>query len=363
MKIRNATINNFRGLKELHLDFVNQRTNEARNLACLIGDNGSGKTTALQAIALVIGLATRRIRKASDLSWCGFLRERVSSLGPTRVEVEIEFHEAEVAEARKLFEMWYQSQSQEWRDSHRVVEPSTLKQVTLTWENDALTSPQGMAGINQFLGRYYIKTLLNERRDLREYFSRVGDVFWFDQYRNLGSRVGTGEVDENEKTSWQAGVEQLREFLIGMWAFHSMPDPKNGTDYLSLLEPRFNEVFTGIRFAGISPMLDRMDRKASDFYFDLTHKGSRYDITEMSSGEQAVFSLLYEFVRLGISHSVVLIDELELHLHPPQQQALLGLLSKIGPNCQFIITTHSPYLSNAIPEDRVHRMERGVRCL
>jgi predicted ATP-binding protein involved in virulence len=83
----------------------------------------------------------------------------------------------------------------------------------------------------------------------------------------------------------------------------------------------------------------------------------------MASGEQAIFPLLYEFVRLDIAKSVVLIDELELHLHPPQQQALLSALRRIGPDCQFIITTHSPFLTEVIPEDEKVPLEGGRRCL
>jgi predicted ATP-dependent endonuclease of OLD family len=83
----------------------------------------------------------------------------------------------------------------------------------------------------------------------------------------------------------------------------------------------------------------------------------------MSSGEQAVFPLIYEFIRLDIAKSIVLIDELELHLHPPQQQALLAALPKLGPDCQFIITTHSSYLEGVIPVEHEIRLEGGHSCL
>jgi predicted ATP-dependent endonuclease of OLD family len=91
--------------------------------------------------------------------------------------------------------------------------------------------------------------------------------------------------------------------------------------------------------------------------------GKTYDIAEMSSGEQAVFTLAFEFVRLNIKRSIILIDELELHLHPPEQQMLLYALPKLGPDCQFIITTHSEYLTSAIPNEYEVRLEGGVRCL
>ena len=44
--------------------------------------------------------------------------------------------------------------------------------------------------------------------------------------------------------------------------------------------------------------------------------------------------------------AVVLVDEIDLHLHPKWQRDLVPTLSKIFPNVQFIVTTHSPHVSN-----------------
>src|SRR5947208_16551257 len=88
-----------------------------------------------------------------------------------------------------------------------------------------------------------------------------------------------------------------------------------------------------------------------DFYFLLERDERLYDLAEMASGEQAVFAVLYDFIRLNITRSVVLIDELELHLHAPAQQALYAALPKLGFDCQFFITTHSEFLTGAIPNE------------
>ena len=88
--------------------------------------------------------------------------------------------------------------------------------------------------------------------------------------------------------------------------------------------------------------------------------GTTYDLAEMSSGEQAIFPLLFDFVRLEVARSIVLVDELELHLHPPQQQALLTSLRTIGPECQFLMTTHSPYLEAIMPDDEEIRLPGGT---
>ena len=56
---------------------------------------------------------------------------------------------------------------------------------------------------------------------------------------------------------------------------------------------------------------------------------------------------------------IVLVDEIETHLHLELQKVIMPLLTKIFPNIQFIVTTHSPFvlssLSNTIAFDLEHR--------
>lgn len=365
MDVRRVSIENFKGVKALEIDFSTPSAG-SRQLTALLGDNASGKTTVLQAIALTLSLATRRTREPAEFNWHGFLAERVSSLGPTRVELDVALDPAEVRLTTTLFNEWYSSLSSDWRQSHRIVPPSDHHRVTLVYETGRLSSPHGFAGVNQFLGRYYVKILAKTHPDKRRLFSQLGDVFWFDQHRNLGSAVSTrgdepGGVKNDE--GWKTGVEQLREFLVGWWGYHTSPEKRGGKDYIVALERHFADLFPGVRFRGIMPREDVAAPGARDFYFLLERDGTVYDLAEMSSGEQAVFPLVYEFVRLDIARSVVLIDELELHLHPPQQQALLGALRRIGPDCQFVISTHSPFLADVIPGDEEVRLEGGRRCL
>jgi predicted ATPase len=366
MKIKSASIENFKAIRRLEIPFEDG-FGGLRDLTCLVGDNGSGKTTVLQAIALVLSLATRRTRFANEFDWHGFLAERVGTQGRTRVEIDVLLDDDEIRLTAELYRKWYHSLSPDWREAHKIVAPSAHRQVTLVYEQNHLYSPQGYAGINQFLGRYYVKALSKSEPDLRERFRELGDVFWFDQYRNLGSvaarRFDDTDRNDEPQEGRQTGVGQLRQYLVGWWGYHTSPNRAGGRDYIPELEKRFGSVFKGRRFVGLAPRDQGGSRASDDFYFLLQSEDRIYDLAEMSSGEQAVFPLVYEFVRLGISKSIVLIDELELHLHPPEQQRLLSALLKIGPDCQYIVTTHSSYLTDAIPNEQEVRLEGGTRCL
>ena len=364
MKLKHVAIRNFKVLQAVEFP-TDDAPGALSSLTALLGDNGSGKTSVLQAIALTLSMATRRTRDMGSFSWHGFLPERVPSLGATFVELQVVFDPEEVSLTSELFHAWQDSLPPERRQTWRIVPPSAHTDVTLQFQDGRVSSPQGFEAVNQFLGRYYIKALSKTRPDLKESFSKLGDVFWFDQNRNLGTLVFDERDSEDNgvtREGWKSGVEQLRRYLVTWWAHHTTPH-MGGRDNIIPLQDLVNRVFPGTRFVGVMPRDVYGAELGEDSYFLLDRNGRIYDLAEMSSGEQAVFPLAYEFVRLDIKRSIVLIDELELHLHPPEQQRLLAALPKIGPDCQFLITTHSEFLTSAIPNEQEVRLDRGTRCL
>ena len=60
-------------------------------------------------------------------------------------------------------------------------------------------------------------------------------------------------------------------------------------------------------------------------------------------------------------HAVVLIDEIDAHMHPAWQQGLVQRLQSQFPNVQFVVTTHSPFVVAGMPVERVVRFRRNRR--
>ncbi|MFY0579233.1 AAA family ATPase [Cystobacter fuscus] len=106
MQITQLHIENFKGIAQLDISFFEEGTTRPRPLTMLLGDNGAGKTTVLQSIALVMSLATRRTTEPAELDWPGFIASRVSSQGPTRVEMGVRFESEELSVTHQLFEHW-----------------------------------------------------------------------------------------------------------------------------------------------------------------------------------------------------------------------------------------------------------------
>lgn len=57
---------------------------------------------------------------------------------------------------------------------------------------------------------------------------------------------------------------------------------------------------------------------------------------------------------------IVLIDEIETHLHIELQKKILPFLTKIFPKIQFIITTHSPFVLSSISNSIIYDLEKGL---
>ena len=83
-------------------------------------------------------------------------------------------------------------------------------------------------------------------------------------------------------------------------------------------------------------------------------RGASVPLTALSEGERAILLIFGELaVRSPNGGGLVLIDELEQHLHPRWQRAALEALVALLPSAQFIFTTQSPYLAACAPDDVV----------
>ena len=94
---------------------------------------------------------------------------------------------------------------------------------------------------------------------------------------------------------------------------------------------------------------------------------------ELSGGCRAVLALAGDLARRMaqgnphlanplLSEAVVLIDEVDLHLHPSWQQRILRDLTRTFPNAQFIVSTHSPQVLTTVMPEQVVRIASGERC-
>jgi len=96
----------------------------------------------------------------------------------------------------------------------------------------------------------------------------------------------------------------------------------------------------------------RVQRKPR-LHMAIDKDGVKLNVSQLSQGEKSMMALVGDIARrLAMMNQsldnplegdgIVLIDEVDLHLHPKWQRTLIRQLSETFPNCQFVLTTHSP---------------------
>lgn len=105
-----------------------------------------------------------------------------------------------------------------------------------------------------------------------------------------------------------------------------------------------------------------------DYSFKIQTDGKEFKFTELSAGYSAVIDIVTDLilkmqtpdtlVRAYEKQGIVLIDEIETHLHLGLQRIILPLLTHVFPNIQFIVTTHSPFILNSLPNAVAFDLER-----
>lgn len=103
-----------------------------------------------------------------------------------------------------------------------------------------------------------------------------------------------------------------------------------------------------------------------NYNFNIISEGREpFNLNQLSDGYSAVINIITDIIlrmenKKGTGYDlegIVLIDELETHLHIELQKKILPFLTKFFPKIQFIITTHSPFVLNSIENAVIYDLE------
>lgn len=107
-----------------------------------------------------------------------------------------------------------------------------------------------------------------------------------------------------------------------------------------------------------------LDFNIDTFEFQILATGRQpFNFNEMSSGYAAVFDIINDLIiRMEAQKNynlegVVLIDEVETHLHLELQKQILPILTELFPNLQFVVSTHSPFILSSLENAVIYDLE------
>ena len=359
MKLKQLTIQNFRGFKQFDGTF-----NAGINV--LVGLNGYGKTSLLDAISVGYGqffsaMGTGVDRGISDQEIHLAKHRDSSEDGDFNME-----HQFPVTIACHAFPSYLDDFPIQWERSRntlkgRTTQVKSLKDVAKRLQSDV----QDNVTVDLPVFGYYGTGRLWKQKQL----SALKE-----ESLSSSSRLEGYRDCMDPESSYAAFAKWLRQETIAELERKLREIEKSGFPDDSLIrEPSVREQRLGAISQAVNVMLapsgwSNMRYSASETEVVATHpEQGNVAVSKLSDGVRNMIGLVadiaYRCVRLNShlggeavtkTHGLVLIDEVDMHLHPQWQQLVLQNLLEAFPNIQFIVTSHSPQVLTTVKKESVH---------
>ena len=216
-------------------------------------------------------------------------------------------------------------------------------------------------------------SLKNEYLLLNNYFSNNIIFCFFDAKRQsfVGAADGiTRQTNINSSASSLFRNENINflQYIINLRAEQALAREDGDYESASKVTKWFDRFTEQLKILlNESELKLNFDRR--NISFSLEVPGKRiFDFNTLSDGYSAIMSIITE-IMLRMNNrlenydvqGIVLIDEIETHLHIELQKKILPFLNSFFPNIQFIVTTHSPFVLNSVPNTVVYDLEKQTR--
>lgn len=386
MRLSKITLSNFRCFERLELEFHPR-------LTVLVGENGAGKTAVLDAIASVLSPVLTYLSSANQR-----LSGRGIQDGDFRVVQWPQFGGKArwgMADITQLQVETYEGLAWDvWRASTKGKKPeqtngqTELKQYLLkvsdsyTEELPRLTPviayygarrgyidvPQRLRGAKENYG-YPAAALigaLDSMSDFREMLA------WFDQEESAELRANKGVIDEEfVESPTIIAVRTVIEQLLG----GAYSNPHFNKDHKFVLERKFDGAH--LMVSQLSQGYQSMLALAMDFArrLAIANPHAVYEserawpqifeaITNLENLDSTFSNEVLDDVAMALrpalslsAPAIMLVDEIDLHLHPTWQQRVLDDLMRTFPLTQFIVTTHSPQVLTTVSRENIRVLQ------
>ena len=329
MKLKQVEIENFRAISNLSLPLDN-------DLTVLYGKNADGKTSVLSAIAVGLGSIPRLLPHVSGID---FRASDLRGIGPMRVQL-----------TTRDGITWRRQRYSRGNRTATTRELQDFLSTIVDADRDQSTLPVNLPIVAYYDTDRAVFDVPQRRSHSRDTFSR---------YLSLSGAL-SARTNFREFFNWfyEKEFEELR------FQRDLRPCRPNFKD-LDAVRGAIRSMIPGASNPRIASRPSRLV-VSMDFGSGSTETLS---IDQMSGGYRAMLALVADLawrMAQGNPHlenpleseAIILIDEIELHLHPEWQQRALSDLMRTFPNTQFIVTTHSPQVLTTIRPQNIIGLTR-----
>ena len=171
----------------------------------------------------------------------------------------------------------------------------------------------------------------------------------------------------NTNTIRNISSDEFIKFLVDLKFQELLSISNNEQEKVDTIKMWFNSFESLLKALFEDDKISLGFEQEQKYTFKITKGGQKFGFNEMSDGFKAVLNIVADLIlRMqdgGVLSSayqkegIVLIDEIETHLHLELQKMVLPFLTRLFPNIQFIVTTHSPFVLNSIPNAVAYDLE------
>lgn len=352
MRIDEIQIREFRGFNFKEVAFPSQFT-------LIVGENGSGKSTILNAVAVALGIfGTTRLSRRWRKIEAHEIRESLTQSGERSITIRAKeasvYARGQIGTAKRVsWQRYCKGRSTPMPTLEMAADTALEALDQLLKDADAHKQPLPLlahygAGRNWRPSTEKIVPVVPETKERREdgYRDcldeevRTADLLkWF--VREAAARDSKGRF----RQSYEVVVEALSRCIPGVEAVGYDPSTQQPIVTIGGHTARFTNLSDGQR--AMAAMVADIAIRAITL--------NSYLIPERKRGRKAdPLRVLRE------TPGVVLIDELDVHLHPKWQRTVVESLRNTFPALQFICTTHSPFIVQTARADEVINLDGPV---
>ncbi len=401
LKISSLKLVNFRAFNNIKINFSNKYN---PNLTVIVGNNGAGKTALLESIE-------------KNLSW---IYRKIVSQGGTGDSIDqIDINNDSTAEYASIIsdfsiseKIHYKLELSKSKESNKATRKGQYQEITNLASIYKLANSRNAQFNFPVMASYFVVRALEiSKKDTEGFDELTEKKYWtkFDGYQkalngaadfklffrwfkyfddvdnasdknnlelmneisNLKAELESVVVKEMEK---QVGVDNnITQFLCVFKQEKQKKIQKLEAEMHDKSKVQPNDVVYGVTKAIYKFLPDfnnlRIQRSPSlDMLVDKNNV--TLSILQLSQGEKSLLALVADIARRLVllnpsldepldGNGIVLIDEIDLHLHPEWQQSVIPNLLTTFPNIQFIVTTHSPQVVTTVDDECLRILENG----